>query len=148
MPIHLGGEGLYSRPVQIHPESQMIEQSGPTTIGNNQVTLVLAAASNPRGFILNSFYTQVIQAGSPGNVAHSLVVVAATAPIDFSTKQNCFPLFRTYQNDKASPIALDGYAPMNICDIRFPANWGIWQICTVTGATLDRNNMRFGLTLL
>jgi hypothetical protein len=126
----------------------MIEQAGPTIIGNNQVTQVVDPALNIKGMILKSFYTQVIQMGAPGNSVQTLLVASETAPTNFAGKLKCFPVFRTYQNDKQDPVTLAGYAPMNVCNISFPANWGIWQICTVVGSALDRNNMRLGIVIL
>jgi len=98
--------------------------------------------------ILLSFYTQVIQSGMPGNLAQSLVVAAETAPTDFTSKTKCFPLYRTFQSDKQTPIALGGFAPINVMAIRIPAGWGIWQVLNVVNAALDRNNMRFGVAFL
>ncbi len=147
MPIHLDSEGSYFKPIKINSNCQMIEQAGPTAIGSNQVTQVLAPTSNTKGFKLKSFYTQVVQASSSGNIAQSLIVCALTAPTSFVSKQNCFALYRTYQSDKYALVCLDGFAPANIYDIEFPANWGIWQICNVVGVTLDRNNMRFSLEI-
>lgn len=134
--------------IRIPDNCQMVEVAGVTAIGSNQVTQVVAPADNLNGMILLSFYTQVIQTGSPGNTAQSLVLAARTAPTDFASKIRCFPIYRTFQSEKQSPIALGGFAPMNITAIQIPPNWGIWQIATVVGATLDRNNMRLGIVFL
>lgn len=126
----------------------MIEVSGATAIGSNQVTQVISPILNIKGMILLSFYTQVIQTGSPGNLAQSLVMAAQTAPTDFSSKTKCFPIYRTFQSEKQSPVALGGFAPMNVMSVQLPSGWGIWQIATVVGAALDRNNMRLGVVFL
>lgn len=134
--------------IVVPPDCQMVERAGPTAIGNNQVTQLVDPANNTNGIIIHSFYTQVIQTGAPGNLAQSLVLAAATAPTSFTSKANCLPIYRTFQNEKQDPIALGGFAPMNILHIEIPAGWGIWQILNVTGAELDRNNMRLGFVFL
>lgn len=134
--------------ISIHPRCQMVEKAGPTSIGSNQIAEIVAPADNEHGLILYTLYTQVIQTGSPGNTAQSLFVAAATAPTSFASKGNCLPIYRTFQNDKQEPISLAGYGPINVINAHIPANWGIWQIVNVAGATLDRNNMRLGLVLL
>lgn len=126
----------------------MVEATGPTGIGSNQVTQIIAPASNTKGLILLNFYTQVIQAGSPGNSAQSLILASATAPTTFASKVNCFPIYRTFQSDKQDPIALGGFAPLNANAMQIPAGWGIWQICNVVGTALERNNMRLGVVFL
>jgi len=131
--------------IGIPPECQMIEVAGSTAIGANQVTEVVSPSQNVRGLVILNFYTQVIQTGSPGNLAQSLIMAAATAPTNFASKTNCFPIYRTFQSEKQSPVALGGFAPMNVAAIQLPPGWGIWQVLTVTGAILDRNNMRFGV---
>jgi len=123
--------------------TRMISVSGALT-GTNVVTQCIAPSSNTNGLRILSFYTQVIQEAAGGNVAQSLVVAALTAPTDFLDKLNCFPIYRTFQNEKQSLVALGGFAPMNVIQIDIPANWGIWQIVNVTGTALTRNNMRFG----
>ncbi len=136
----------YTKPdsVVIPTTTQMITVAGATAQGTNVVTQCIAPSSNINGLRLLSFYTQVIQTGAPGNLAQSLVLAALTAPIDFANKLNCFPIYRTFQDDKQSPIALGGFAPMNIMAIDIPAGWGIWQVVNIVGADLTRNNMRFG----
>lgn len=140
--------GIAENLIRIPDHCQMIEVTGATAIGSNQVTQVIAPADNLSGLILLSFYTQVIQTGAPGNLAQSLVMAAKTAPTNFTSKIRCFPIYRTYQSEKQSPIALGGFAPMNITAIQIPGGWGIWQIATVVGAVLDRNNMRLGIVFL
>lgn len=125
--------------------TQMITVAGPTAMGTNLVTQCIAPESNVRGFRILSFYTQVIQTSGPGNVAQSLVMAALTAPVDFSNKLNCFPIYRTFQDEKQTGVALGGFAPMNIVQIDIPAHWGVWQVANIAGADLTRNNMRFGL---
>lgn len=134
--------------IRIPSTCRMIEVGGATAIGSNQVTQVISPGLNLNGMILLSFYTQVIQTGSPGNLAQSLVVSAETAPTDFTSKIRCFPIYRTFQSDKQTPIALGGFAPMNVTAIEIPAHWGVWQVANVVGATLDRNNMRLGIVFL
>jgi hypothetical protein len=134
--------------LNIPSECQMIEAAGPTAIGSNQVTALVPPGQNINGLILLSLYTQVIQTGSPGNLAQSLIMAAATAPVDFASKVRCFPIYRTFQSEKQSPVALGGFAPMNVAAIQIPARWGIWQVLNVVGAALDRNNMRAGIVIL
>lgn len=145
MSFHFGvATGL----INIPPGCEMIETAGPTSIGDNQVTQIIAPEDNARGLIILSLYTQVIQSGMPGNLAQSLIVAAATAPTNFSSKPNCFPVYRTFQSDKQAPIALGGFAPVNVNAIRISSGWGVWQILNVVNAALDRNNMRFGVVFL
>ena len=134
--------------MSVHPNCRMIEKAGPTAIGANQVTELIATADNAYGLILHTFYTQVIQTGSPGNLAQSLIVAAASAPTDFTSKTNCLPIYRTFQSDKQDAIAAGGFAPMNFVNIHIPANWGMWQLANVVGSALDRNNMRLGVVFL
>ena len=133
--------------IVIPPECEMIEVAGPTAVGANQVTQVISPLQNVRGLVILNFYTQVIQAGAPGNSAQSLVMAAATAPTNFESKANCYPIYRTFQSDKQDPIALGGFAPMNVMAVQIPPGWGIWQVATIVGTALDRNNMRFGMVL-
>lgn len=126
-------------------DCQMIEKSGEVSAGTNQVTQVVSINQNVNGIDIFSFYTQIIQAGAPGNICQSLLIAASSAPTNFASKLNAFPIFRTYQDEKQSPVALAGYAPFNAVNIRIPKNWGIWQIVSITGDTLLRNNMRMGL---
>jgi hypothetical protein len=134
--------------LNIPSECQMIELAGPTGIGSNQVTALVPPGQNINGLILLSLYTQVIQTGSPGNLAQSLMMAAATAPVDFASKTRCFPIYRTFQSEKQSPVALGGFAPLNVTAIQIPPKWGIWQVLNVVGAALDRNNMRIGAVIL
>ena len=114
----------------------------------NQVTQIIAPVDNPRGLVLLNFYTQVIQAGSPGNSVQSLVLASDSAPASFTSKLKCFPIYRTFQSDKQDPIALGGFAPMNVMAVHIPIGWGLWQVLTVAGATLARNNVRIGVVFL
>jgi len=134
--------------LNIPAECQMIELAGPTGIGSNQVTALVPPGQNISGIVLLSLYTQVIQTGMPGNLAQSLIMAAATAPMDFASKTRCFPIYRTFQSEKQSPVALGGFAPVNVTAIQIPARWGIWQVLNVVGAALDRNNMRIGAVIL
>lgn len=126
----------------------MRQVAGPTIVGANQITPLVLPADNVKGLILLSFYTQVIQGSTPGNVAQSLVLASNSAPVDFASKLKCFPLYRTFQSDKQSLVALGGFAPMNVINVQIPQGWGIWQVLSVTGDALSRNNMRLGLTFL
>lgn len=58
----------YAHPIWIDANTQMITVSGPAT-GTNVITEILSSALNTGGFILNSLYTQVIQASAPANTA-------------------------------------------------------------------------------
>jgi hypothetical protein len=129
-------------------DCQMISVAGPTAAGNNQVTQLVAPALNLIGMRLISLYTQVIQANNPNtNIAQSLIVAAATAPVDFSSKANCVSIFRTYQDGMQTPVALGGGSPPAIVNLELPAGWGIWQLLNVTGTALARNNVRLALVL-
>ena len=97
--------------IRVPPECKMIEQAGATAIGSNQVTEVVAKSANARGLILLSLYTQVIQVAGPGNVAQSLIMSAESAPTDFADKDNCFPIYRTYQSDRQDLVAQGGLPP-------------------------------------
>lgn len=147
VPLALDGDAKIATCLIIPANCQMLQVAGPTAMGDNQVTPVLAPSANPNGANIFSFYTQVIQASNPGNIAQSLVVAAKTAPTDFTSKLESFPIYRTFQDEKQSPQALGGFAPMNVGNIQIPAGWGIWQVVSVTGAILTRNNMRFGIAL-
>lgn len=152
--VVLGGQRFtnigeaYTKPdsIIIPSTTQMITVPGPMAQGTNVVTQCIAPSSNTNGMRLLSFYTQVIQTGSPGNLAQSLVLASLTAPVDFANKLNCFPIYRTFQDEKQTPITLGGFAPMNILQIDIPAGWGIWQVVNIVGADLTRNNMRFGVS--
>lgn len=37
---------------------------------------------------------------------------------------------------------------MNVCNVRIPPGWGIWQVLTVVGDNLIRNNVRVGFVFL
>ena len=137
----------YAHPIWIDANTQMITVSGPIT-GTNVITEILSSILNTDGFILNSLYTQVIQASAPANTAQSLLIASRTAPTNFANKTQAFPLYRTYQDEKQSPQALGGFAPMNVCNVRIPPSWGIWQVLTVVGDNLIRNNVRIGFVFL
>ena len=126
----------------------MISLAGPTAAGSNQVTQIVDPASNMNGMRLITVYTQVIQNNNPNtNLAQSLIVAAATAPVDFSSKANCISIFRTYQDGMQTPVALGGGTPPAVVDLELPAGWGIWQILSVTGSALNRNNVRLALVM-
>ena len=127
---------------------QMISVAGPTAAGSNQVTQLVAPASNPNGMRLITIYTQVIQNNNPNtNIVQSLIVAAATAPVDFNSKVNCLSIFRTYQDGMQTPVALGGGSPAEIVNLELPSGWGIWQVLNVTGSALNRNNVRLALVL-
>ena len=127
---------------------QMVSVACPTTPGMNQVTQLVAGASNPNGMRLITLYTQTIQSNNPTtNLVQSLIVAAATAPTDFNNKSSCISIFRTYQDGLQTPVALGGGTPENIVNFELPAGWGIWQIASITGAALTRNNVRLALVL-
>jgi hypothetical protein len=134
--------------VVVPSDCQMISVAGPTAAGLNQVTQLLAPALNLVGMRLISLYTQVIQNNNPNtNIAQSLIVAAATAPVNFENKNNCISIFRTYQDGMQTPVALGGGSPPVIVNLELPAGWGIWQLLNVTGTALARNNVRLALVL-
>jgi hypothetical protein len=134
--------------IVIPPACQMISVAGPTAAGSNQVTQLVASASNPNGMRLITIYTQVIQNNNPNtNIAQSLIVAALTAPTDFNSKANCISIFRTYQDGMQTPVSLGGGSPTSIVNLELPAGWGIWQLLNVTGSALNRNNVRLAVVL-
>lgn len=134
--------------IAIPSNCQMVEMAGPTAVGSNQVTQLVDPSANTNGLVIYSFYTQVIQSEMPGDSAQSLVLAAATAPTSFVSKSNCFALYRTFQNEKQDLVALGGFAPMAVMHIEIPSGWGIWQVVTVAGQALSRNNMRLSLAYI
>lgn len=134
--------------IVIPADCQMISVACPTTAGLNQVTQLVYPASNANGMRLITVYTQVIQNNNPNtNIVQSLIVAAATAPVDFNSKANCLSIFRTYQDGMQTPIALGGGSPAEIVNLELPAGWGIWQLLNITGTALNRNNVRLALVL-
>ena len=128
--------------------SGVLGVAGALVVFDAVVVPIATIAQNTNGIVLLSFYTQVIQAGMNGNLAQSLVLASPIAPNGFSSKANCFPIYRTFQSDKQSPIALGGFAPVNIMSVHILPGWGIWQVLTVVNSALDRNNMRLGIVFL
>lgn len=134
--------------IVVPADCQMISVAGPTAAGSNQVTQLVAPPSNLNGMRLISLYTQVIQNNNPNtNIAQSLIVASATAPVNFESKTNCVSIFRTYQDGMQTPVALGGGSPPAIVNLELPAGWGIWQLLNVTGTALSRNNVRLALVL-
>lgn len=99
----------------------------PTAIGVDQVTQILAPASNPRGVRLKQALLALTAGG--GGTGSSWLIAAATAPVTVADKAAAIILASV-----ASAAGVTARAELYQLNRTIPASWGVWNICTIGGA--------------
>jgi len=127
---------------QVDSVCQVIRVEGSFAVGSNQVTVVLAAATNPRGFVLRHAH-MLLQSNVAGLLGQS-IIAALTAPVlTIGSQTNAHVI--SYSDSTAGVIQV---VDTGFCQRRFPAGWGVWVINTVTVGAAVQTLARVSLEIL